>query len=143
MIEIRIALPDDAEALARLNRKGMGYDFPVEKTKENLIEALKKDYEVIFVAICEEKIVGYAHACDYCLLFADKYANLLGISVDEAFTRKGVGSKLMQAVEYWAKSRNACGVRLVSGESRVGAHEFYEKCGYTTTKKQKNFKKIF
>ena len=143
MLKIRKAEICDASALARLSRDGMGYDFPIEKTEENLKGALSKEYEAVFVAVFGENIVGYAHACDYCLLFSEKYVNLLGISVDENHTRKGIGRALIAEVEAWAKSRNACGVRLVSGESRVGAHKFYEKCGYTSKKNQKNFKKLF
>lgn len=143
MFEIRIAKPDDAESLARLSRDGMGYDYPYEKTKKNLLDALSKDYEAVFVAVCDGRVVGYAHACDYCLLFSEKHVNILGISVDPAFTKQGIGRALMTAVEEWARARNAVGIRLVSGETRVGAHAFYEKCGYKSNKNQKNFKKIF
>ena len=69
--------------------------------------------------------------------------NVLGIAVKTEFCGKGIGSALMQAVENWAKSTHACGIRLVSGESRSGAHKFYEKCGYNSKKMQKNFKKTF
>lgn len=33
-------------------------------------------------------------------------------------------------VEKWAKETGATGVRLVSGDKRVEAHIFYQKCGY-------------
>ncbi|MBR6563227.1 MAG: N-acetyltransferase [Clostridia bacterium] len=143
MLKIRKAVPDDAGALARLSRDGMGYEYDTEKTKENLKTALGKDYECVLVAELDGNTVGYIHACDYCLLFSEKFVNVLGISVDPTLTRQGIGRALMTAVEEWARTRKAVGVRLVSGEARIGAHAFYEKCGYKSNKTQKNFKKIF
>jgi Predicted acetyltransferase len=68
----------------------------------------------------------------------------LGYDFDlESTRRQGVGAKLLHAVEEWAKSTGAAGVRLVSGYSRTGAHRFYEALGYSNRKDQKNFVKYF
>jgi GNAT superfamily N-acetyltransferase len=69
--------------------------------------------------------------------------NILALAVFSEYCGNGIGSALMARVENWAKSTDACGIRLVSGESRVIAHSFYEKCGFTSDKMQKNYKKMF
>ncbi len=140
---VREAVLTDAEALAELNKNEMGYDYSTKETAVNLNAALSRKGEKIYVAVCGERVVGYIHACDYLLLFSPPMKNILGIAVDSEYTRNGIGSALIGAVERWAIETNAVGVRLVSGESRVGAHRFYEKCGYKSNKMQKNFKKMF
>ena len=55
----------------------------------------------------------------------------------------GIGRRLLEAVEEWARAEGCAGVRLVSGASREGAHAFYRSCGYDGGKKQLNFKKMW
>lgn len=132
----------DALGICRLSRDEMGYDYPLEKTKERLKSTLVKDYEAVFVAVDDEReVLGYIHASDYELLFSEKRVNILGIAVKADCVRQGIGGALMNAVEEWAKARRAKAIRLVSGEKRAIAHSFYEKCGFVCEKSQKNFKK--
>ena len=67
--------------------------------------------------------------------------SMMGIAVSSACRRQGVGSALLAAGEEWARSMGAVAVRLVSGESRKGAHAFYQSLGYRGNKLQRNFKK--
>lgn len=41
--------------------------------------------------------------------------------------------------EAWARETGACGVRLNSGMTRTGAHDFYRRNGYTGEKAQMRF----
>ena len=141
--EIREATIADADEIYILNRDEMGYEFPVEQTKEKLIKLLSNSSDKIFVAVAENKVVGYVHANDYDVIYAPHMKNIMGIAVSKDYKRNGIGVALLQSVENWAKQTGASGVRLVSGESRTGAHEFYRHCGYAGEKKQINFKKIF
>ncbi len=138
---IRDAVVEDAPAIAQLNRDGMGYDYPVERTREKLRACLGTPSHKILVAESEGVVVGYVHLEDYDTLYADSLKNILGIAVAESCRRQGVGKALLQAGEEWAASTGAAGVRLVSGESRKGAHAFYQTLGYTGNKLQRNFKK--
>lgn len=58
-VKIRPAALGDYEALARLNRESMGYDYPPEKTKEQLTKLLSDSRNGIFVAEAAGKVVGY------------------------------------------------------------------------------------
>lgn len=142
-VKIRLAVPGDYEALARLNRESMGYDYPPEKAKEQLTKLLSDGRNGIFVAETAEKVVGYVHLADYDLLYADHMKNIMGIAVDPSCRRLGIGKKLLEAGEDWAKKTGADGVRLVSGETRTGAHAFYRSLGYEGSKMQLNLKKMF
>lgn len=140
-VAVRPAVPGDAEALARLNRDDLGYDHPVPDTARQLELALASGREAVLVAELDGAVVGYVHAEEYRVLYAPLLVNVLGIAVDGGVRGLGVGRALMDAVEAWATRRGAAAVRLVSGESRAGAHAFYERLGYTSSKRQLNFRK--
>lgn len=143
MITIRRATPDDAEAISRLNCEQMGYGFPVEATRQKLEVLCKSQHVLLLVAVVLETVIGCVHANDYELVYAPPMKNIMGLAVDKAYRRQGIGRRLLQAVESWARETGAAGVRLVSGRERTQAHAFYESCGYLNQKLQRNYKKLF
>lgn len=140
--KIRNANPSDAEAIWKLNSEEMGYSYSLAATKAKLFKLLSDENHRIFVAVADGMIVGYIHANGYELLFAPSMRNVMAIAVSSNFKRKGIGRALLAEVEKWAVESGSTGVRLVSGETRTEAHEFYRKCGYVSNKKQLNFKKM-
>lgn len=140
-ITIRECNPDDYEAIYRLNRDEMGYDYPLEKTRAKLENLLNDAENKIYVAVADNKVVGYVHANSYESIYLDSLKNIMGIAVDSEYKRRGIGKMLLCAVEDWAKKSCASGVRLVSGGTRKDAHKFYQACGYGDGKEQLNFKK--
>lgn len=142
-IIIRDCMPQDYVHIYLLNKIEMGYEYPEEKTKEKLERLLTDDNHKIYVAVVDNKTVGYIHANNYDLLYSPHFKNIMGLAVLSDYQGNGIGKKLLESVEKWAKSTGAYGVRLVSGSTRVGAHEFYKNCGYTGNKEQRNFKKSF
>lgn len=133
----------DAEAIRELSRDELGYDFPLEETKKNLALFLESEDNQIYVAIIDDKVVGYIHACTYEVIYAPPMKNIMGIAVAKAHRQKGIGRALLEKMEDWAKEEGAYGIRLVSGAWRTDAHTFYQHCGYERKKKQYNFHKIF
>ena len=141
--EIRECVLADAESIFELNRSEMGYDYSLEKTKQNIKELLLSAHDKIYVAVVDGSVVGYVHANDYKLIYAPAMKNIMGIAVSSKYKRMGIGKELLAEVEAWAKADGAKGVRLVSGATRKEAHMFYERCGYNGGKQQVNFKKMF
>lgn len=141
-VTIREFTLDDAEAINLLNKNGLGYDYPVEKTKQKLAIIKSLSTNKIFVATIDSQVVGYVHASEYECSYSDSLKNILALVVNENYRKQGVGKKLMLAVENWAVNTNSIGVRLVSGFNREIAHKFYQQCGYTLRKEQKNFIKF-
>lgn len=121
----------------------MGYEYPIEDTKKQLQQILNDSNHKIYVAVVADKVVGYIHANNYDLLYAPHLKNIMGIAVSSDFRKNGIGKMLLAEVEKWAKDTGAFGVRLLSGATRIGAHDFYKSCGYEGNKGQKNFKKMF
>ena len=140
---VRPATVADAEALALLNREEMGYEYSPEATAEKLELLLNDGKNGIFVAELEGQVVGYVHLNDYDLLYMPPMKNIMGIAVRADHRRQGIGKLLLEAAERWAKESGAAGVRLVSGETRVGAHAFYRTLGYQGSKMQLNLSKMF
>lgn len=132
----------DAKAIYELNIREMGYAYPKNKTEEKLKQLLKSDSDKIFVALIDNIVVGYAHANDYDVIYAPHMKNIMGIAVSSGYKKKGIGRALLSAIEDWAQKDGASAVRLVSGSTRIGAHEFYRHCGYSGDKEQINFKKM-
>ncbi len=138
-IIIRECLLDDYKELYIINKEEMGYTYPKELMKEKLKKILKQNTDKIFVAVIENKVVGYVHANDYDVMYIDHMKNIMGIAVSSSYKHLGIGRKLLTKIEEWARNDGASKVRLVSGETRVGAHEFYKRCGYVNDKKQLYF----
>ena len=85
-IEIRRAVGSDYEALAKIGREDMGYaESTAELTKEKLHRALAKDYERVFVAVCDETVAGFVHAEQYDVLYYPTMINILGLAVSGAY----------------------------------------------------------
>lgn len=141
-ITVRTARPDDFESIARLNHEELHYDFPPLETYQRLVELLHRKSHLVVVAEADGVVVGYLHACDYDLIYADPLKNVMGIAVSERFRHRGAGSLLLKAVEQWAERTGAAGVRIASGEERQGAHAFYRACGYLDKKRKISFEKI-
>lgn len=142
-MQVRECTINDFEQIHFLNSTAFGYEYDLAKTKNRLATILSRKTDKIYVAVIDNTVVGYIHGSDYECTYADSLKNIMAIAVDETYREKGIGKALLCAIEDWAEACSCCGVRLVSGFDRTGAHEFYLRCGYTNRKQQKNFIKHF
>lgn len=141
--QIRECKIEDAKELSDLNTKELGHYYPVEDVKYKLERLLKSDKDKILVATVQDTVVGYVHANDYDVIYGAHVKNIMGIAVSNEYKRCGIGKAMLEEIEKWAKETGAIGIRLVSGSTRLGSHEFYRRCGYNGDKQQINFKKYF
>lgn len=135
---IRSAMIQDAKAIQELNARVLGYSYPLQDTIQRLDKLLSSDHDRIFVAVEEGNVIGYVHATHYESLYFSPMKDIMGLAVDQVHQRMGVGRRLLEEVETWAKTDDCSGVRLVSGATRVEAHAFYHRCGYQGEKQQIN-----
>lgn len=63
------------------------------------------------------------------------YGHLQSMIVTKAYRGRGVGTKILKAVEQWAKIRGATEIRLDTWEFRDGPLGFYESRGYRTLRR--------
>jgi GNAT superfamily N-acetyltransferase len=119
------------------------YTFSAEKVKERIQYIAENTKDIIFV--CEQcnEVIGYIHGSPYELLFSDSLINVLCFVVKEKYRNNGVGSKLIDSLECWAKDNGFSGIKLLTHPIRINAHRFYERHGYIHTKGQKNYMKMF
>ena len=128
--KVRPLTAGDAEAICKICSEDLGYPCTVELVKSK-IAGLDSAREAVFVALSDDKCIGYIHVEKYDTLYFETMANILGIAV----------RKNCQAAEGWAKDRGITLMRVISGATRTGAHAFYESRGYVFGKMQKNFSK--
>ena len=143
MATIRLAQLEDAEYIYQLNRYALGYAYEIEATKARLASVLGKDTDRIWVAVEDNRVVGYIHSADYECLYMDPLKNIMALAVEEAYRGRGIGKQLLFTAEKWAKESGCSGVRFTSGYEREKAHEFYLHCQYIHRKNAKSFIKQF
>ena len=135
---IREAVVNDYEEMHKICENDLGYECDKEIVQNRLSE-LNHDRESVFVAVIDNKIVGFIHVEKYEVLYAPALANILGLAVSKDHRRQGIGKKLLSAAADWAKSKNIAFIRLNSGGSRKEAHMFYRNNGYSNEKEQLRF----
>ena len=140
---IREAVPEDAGAVCELCAAALGYECPLgeQGLAQRLGEIAARGEERVFVACEGGEVAGFAHIAPYQPLFEPKMKNVLGLGVGESFRLLGAGRALLEAIEQAAREDGCEAVRLKSADFRVGAHEFYSRCGYKMVKAQKQFVK--
>lgn len=130
--DIRDAREDDAAQLSILITQ-LGYPC----TPEEVLVRLKNvgqqpDYRTLVIAD-EDKPIGMAGMMKgFWYEKNGSYVRLLAFVIDELQRGKGVGKKLINAVEEWAVEQGANSIILSSGnrDERKGAHRFYKSLGY-------------
>ena len=134
----------DSPAIQKINQVELGYDYSVKKTAANIKRLLNDPahhYLWVFEDEDTKKVEGYLHAEIFEETYFDPMFNVLALAVDSSVQKKGIGSQLMHTLEKQAQALGMKEIRLNFGESRTGAHQFYEKLGYTSNKMQKRFGK--
>jgi len=129
---IREANINDASELAHLMGQ-LGYPTTVDHFKIRFNQIHTNPCYHTLVVELDGKVVGMAGVCTGIFFEHDgSYVRIVAFVVDSGYRRKGIGKKLIQAVESWAKEQGAIAIALNSGnrEERKAAHQFYSSMGY-------------
>ena len=139
-ISVRNVTAEDAPYVCRICCEDLGYECDETLVLQRITE-LDLTREVVFVAEVDGEVSGYIHGELYRTLYFETMCNLLGLAVSRKCRRMGLGRKLVQTCEEWAKQNGVHLMRVNSGMGRTGAHDFYRDMGYTDEKEQKRFLK--
>jgi GNAT superfamily N-acetyltransferase len=139
-VAIRPAGPGDAPAVGVLMAQ-LGYPAAEAETAVRLGRLLTAPGHALLVAVIGAHPVGLAHAVLLPLLEDDGSAFLVALVVDEAHRGRGIGARLVGAVEAWAAAAGAHRVVVRSNIIRTRTHTFYERLGFVRAKTQLNFRK--
>ena len=84
----------------------------------------------IWVADEGGRVVGLLHAFFRAALDKPPEVVVQALVVDASRRSQGIGERLMQVAEQWARESGSATVALYSGVQRTDTHRFYERLGY-------------
>jgi len=87
------------------------------------------------------EVAGWIGVFVYRCPEADARAEINGVVVDEQKRSLGIGRRLLERAEEWAKEKGCATIGLRCNVIRDRAHRFYVRFGYEHYKTQKSFRK--
>jgi GNAT superfamily N-acetyltransferase len=130
---IRPAVAADAEHVAKLITE-LGYPTTTRAMTTRLLELLADPSCVTFVADMAGHVIGVAGAALGRYYEKDgSYSRVTVLVVASTARGRGIGTRLVEAIERWSASREARDVIVNSGVHRADAHAFYRRRGYSHT----------
>jgi N-acetylglutamate synthase-like GNAT family acetyltransferase len=140
-IKVRKAKLADAPRIAALSGQ-LGYPVTAKQMAARLKRTLHQRNSACFVAETgEDEVIGWVHVSVTPLLEVERRAEVNGLVVGEKVRSRGVGARLLDAAEKWARKMGCVGMSVRSNVLRDRAHGFYLKRGYEHYKTQKAFRK--
>jgi GNAT superfamily N-acetyltransferase len=137
---IRPATLADAGRLAALSSE-LGYPVTPDEMAGRLADLLGREGDIVLVAEDDGRVVGWVHGSEQRLLESARRCELLGLVVDAGMRGRGVGRRLVPAVEDWARPRGLEVMAVRSNVTRAESHPFYEHLGYARVKTQHAYRK--
>lgn len=141
-MEIREAIPEDAQDILHLYLEVMGYEYPLHKIEE-MIRVVKKDAcNYVFVAVDAEEIKGIIEVVIKYSIHKPSYLIINTLAVDASCQGKGIGNALLSYTRDFAKAKGLAAISVGSQFKRCDAHSFYRKNGFKLIKEHKIFEEI-
>ncbi len=139
-ILIRRARSADATRVAALSAV-LGYPAGVDAVAIRLERLLASSADIVLVAHDPTGVVGWLHGAEQELLESGRRCEILGLVVDPEQRGRGIGRRLVAAVEAWAETRGLEQMAVRSNVARTESHPFYERLGYARAKTQHAYRK--
>jgi len=139
-MSVRLMELKDAEAVAELTAQ-LGYQRTAEQVGRWLAAAVNGAGQAAFVAVLGGEIAGWIEVSLAWHLQSDPFGLIGGLVVRDGFRGAGIGQRLCQHAERWAREQGAGRIRVTSRSTREGAHRFYLRGGYQQTKVSMVFEK--
>jgi GNAT superfamily N-acetyltransferase len=137
---VRRLTAEDAPAVAELSEQ-LGYPGSAEELRKRIERLARSEDRVAFAAMLDLDLVGWIDAAVERHLQAEDTVAIGGLVVREAARGCGVGKRLCEEVEQWARERGFGRVRVRSQIKREDAHRFYLRDGYRQVKTSLVFEK--
>jgi GNAT superfamily N-acetyltransferase len=137
-IAIREITTKDSEVISSLSKQ-LGYGLSSSETAKQVQEILDSNDNCAFVALHEEKIIGWIHAFKTVRVEAKTFIEIGGLVVDENYRGKGVGKSLVSKVRAWCAEQKITSLRVRCNSKRLEAHQFYLSLEFKESKEQKVF----
>ncbi len=131
----RAASPDDAAEIARLSTQ-LGYPVDTATMAARLARLASRADHFIQVVAEGPRLLGWIAAERRLSLETGDGVEIVGLVVDQAAHRGGIGSTLVAAVANWARAHGDSRLVVRSNVVRAESHPFYERLGFIRTKSQ-------
>jgi GNAT superfamily N-acetyltransferase/uncharacterized membrane protein YphA (DoxX/SURF4 family) len=128
-IALRLAREADAAALARISDQ-LGFPLDEEAARMRLKEALGGPDHALLVAESRGRVVGLMELKRLRLFTARRQVEVVALVVDHDERERGIGTRLLQEAELWAKDLRCSKIRVRSKTIHRGAHSLYRRSGY-------------
>jgi GNAT superfamily N-acetyltransferase len=138
---IREARLSDAPELAALTIE-LGYEATEEQMRERLPYLVESSDHEVFVAADErDRALAWLHVALRRTVELAPYAQIAGLVVGAGHRGGGIGARLVERAEAWARERGAAQMLVHSNVVRERVHQFYLRAGYSVTKTSRVFTK--
>ncbi|MFY9529950.1 MAG: GNAT family N-acetyltransferase [Candidatus Acidiferrales bacterium] len=141
-VAVRAAQISDSARIAELSGQ-LGYPSTYDQVETRLREIQATAEHAVFVAqLATGEVAGALDVFVMRTMEAEPRAEIGGLIVDERYRSQGLGQRLMERADEWAREKHCAEVGLRSNVIRDRAHAFYERLGYRVVKTQKAFRKM-
>ena len=137
---IREITAGDAAATASLSEE-LGYPVPPDAMKQRIEFLNGLRGHVVYVACLYGKVVGWIDIRETHHLQVEPCAEIGGLVVSSEARGGGIGRRLIERAEGWARRQGLERVVVRSQLMREAAHRFYLREGYARTKTSAVFTK--
>jgi len=135
MVEIREISEADAENVAKLSTQ-LGYDSNKEQILRRIREVNNSNENCAYVAIFENKVVGWIHGFYTLRIESDPFVEIGGLVVDAAYRNLKIGKQLVERIKLWAEQHQVKKLKVRCNTKRTKSHQFYERVGFKENKRQ-------
>lgn len=123
----------DAPSIARLLGE-LGYAATPEQTRARLARVAGDEGYAACVAEADGAVAGFLGLQRGWAYEQDRpFARIITLVVDGRVRRRGIGARLVEFAEGWARERGAYALMLNTNVRREEAHRFYESLGFSRT----------
>ncbi|HEY9165378.1 MAG TPA: GNAT family N-acetyltransferase [Candidatus Kryptonia bacterium] len=134
-IDLRKATEKDVVRVSELCSQ-LGYQANPDMVLSRLKKIDSEREHRVWVAEIEGLVVGWIQCASRITIESGEFAEIVGLVVDEKSRTRGIGRKLVEKAERWAKEIGQQSIRVRTNVKRVESNIFYRTLGFSETKKQ-------
>jgi GNAT superfamily N-acetyltransferase len=140
-VTIRAPEARDYPRMAELSNQ-LGYKSSSEDIARRCEEMRESAENAVFVAeTADGEVAGWIGILVYRCLEVEARGEISGLVVDEQQRSLGIGARLLERAEEWAREKGCSAMGVRCNVIRDRAHQFYIRAGYEHIKTQKSFRK--
>ncbi len=130
---VRPVADADLADVARLMGE-LGYPATPDEVRGRLARVERDDDYAAYVAEVGGRVAGFlGMQRGWAYEHERPYARIITLVVDTAVRRRGVGARMVEFADEWARERGAYVLMLNTNVRREEAHLFYESMGFKRT----------